>query len=178
MGTLQLYIAAVVIVVVVVVVAAVAVVVVIGLIQYTQGRTKQSQGIRMKVLFVVAVVVCGIMKTSMGMGLGMVPPSYLRSAMFTNNSNKPVTVKVTFVEEEKGEIPEVKYLIQPGATVDVERSIDKGGYSMVNAIKSAVVVESGTNSESDINVSTVGIQRLRFNIHVQNGVTSLEREEM
>merc|ERR1712168_451046 len=123
----------------------------------------------MNVLFVVALVVCA-MKTSMGMGMGMVPPSYLRSAVFINNSNEPVTVKVTF---ESGE--GVEHVIQAGKEVDVEGSIDKGSYQLVDPIKSAVVLESATNSESAINVSTVGIQRLKFNIAVQNRVPLLER---
>merc|ERR1712183_1151766 len=165
MGTLQLYIAAVVIVVVVVVV----VVVVIGLIQYTEGRTKQSQGIKMKVLFVVAVLVCAIMKTSMGMGMGMVPPSYLRSAVFINNSNEPVTVRATF---ESGASEE--HVVQAGGSKNVERDINQGSYSIVDPI-TAAVVESANNGVSHVDVSTVGIQQLKFSIGVQDGSLSLER---
>merc|ERR1712168_359220 len=137
-------------------------------IKYTQGRTKQSQGIKMNVLFVVAVVVCA-MKTSMGMGVGMVPPSYLRSAVFINNSNEPVTVKVTF-ESGEGE----EHVVQAGGTENVERDINQGSYSIVDPI-TAAVVKSASNGVSHVDVSTVGIQQLKFNIGVQNGSLLLER---
>ena len=49
-----------------------------------------------------------------------------------------------------------------------------GSYSIVDAI-TAAVVESASNGVSHVDVSTVGIQQLKFNIGVQDGSLSLER---
>merc|ERR1711973_738041 len=99
--------------------------------------------------------------TSMPMvgGMGALPPSYVRSAVFENTLGGPVTVEVTFDSKNKQ-----THVIEAGESVNVEGTIDHGSWSAVDKIVSFQII-SPSNGEKVVPVSSSGgVERHRYSI--------------
>merc|ERR1712198_405456 len=118
----------------------------------------------MKVFFaiaVLAVVFQDSFSMPLGGGMGALPPSYVRSAVFENTMAGPVTVEVTFDSKNKQ-----TRVIEAGKSVNVEGVIDHGSWSAVDKIVSFKLV-SASNGEKVVPVSSSGgVERHRYSIGV------------
>merc|ERR1711962_1479309 len=119
---------------------------------------------KMKVFFAVTVLAV-LLKDSFSMpmmgGMGALPPSYVRSAVFVNTLGGPLTVEVTFDSTKKE-----THVIEAGKSVNVEGSIDHGTWSAVDKIVSFKIVSSA-NGEKEVPVSSSGgVQRHSYSIGV------------
>eukprot|EP00927_Polykrikos_kofoidii_P016480 TRINITY_DN1746_c0_g1_i1.p1 TRINITY_DN1746_c0_g1~~TRINITY_DN1746_c0_g1_i1.p1 ORF type:complete len:108 (+),score=22.24 TRINITY_DN1746_c0_g1_i1:70-393(+) len=87
------------------------------------------------------------------------PPQYLRKAKFVNGTGRTVVVKVSF-----GSNAEEDYVIEDGASAEVERSVDHGAWSAVDPIKTIVVDADG--SAFPIDVSVGGVEIHEYTLHL------------
>ena len=70
------------------------------------------------------------------------PPTYVRSVHISNNYGHPITLKVQFESSEKS------FTVEPNAIVQIEGSIDKGGWTAVDPVKSVTGIPTNDHSKA------------------------------
>ena len=68
---------------------------------------------------------------------GFVPPAYVRSASFHNMAAIPLSLRCDFKDSQSTHT----YDMAPGLTLEIAKSIDKGGWSAADPLTKVVVTE-------------------------------------
>merc|ERR1719265_1020872 len=101
----------------------------------------------------------------------MLPPRYLRSAKLVNSTDKEVEVTSKF---ESGE--EEKNQLAAGASKDVEKEIDKGGWTACDPIKQ-LLIKSGSDEHS-VEVECGGVEIHQYTISYEGGTLMATKVKM
>mmetsp|Transcript_1812 Transcript_1812/g.1256 ORF Transcript_1812/g.1256 Transcript_1812/m.1256 type:complete len:105 (-) Transcript_1812:87-401(-) len=97
------------------------------------------------------------------------PPQYLRSAVFVNNSDKAVSVEIAHKSGEQQVVS-----IDAGAKLDVEKTIDKGSWQEVDAIE-GILVKAGGSDDQTVDLQVGGVERHQYTIALAEGGLAVEK---
>lgn len=99
------------------------------------------------------------------------PPAYVRRVILRNTTSLPLTFLVHFKETQG------TYTAEPGASVEIEGTIDHGDWQAVDPVERIVAQSNGNNVGETLVKSEEGVKIVTIRITAQdNGGITFEEE--